>query len=148
MTANSGNGLSYQWIRNGSNISGATNISYPAIQAGNYKVKVTKNATGCTKNSAVTLVNITCKINEQPAYSELTSAIIFPNPSQHDFTIQLQTGEVLDLHLFNVLGQEVFSSPVTTGTISIGSTLQPGIYFLEISRDNQLLAIKKLVKTK
>jgi hypothetical protein len=148
LTANSGNGLSYQWIRNGSNISGATGITYSAIQSGNYKVKVTKNATGCTKNSAATVVNITCKSNALSNYNNAASVMVFPNPSSHDFTIQLNNGEACDFRILNVLGQELLSSQGITGTISIGSNLQPGVYFLEIRQENRLVEIKKLVKAK
>lgn len=40
---------SYQWRVNGVNIPGATSQNYTATVSGNYKVKVTKTTTGCTK---------------------------------------------------------------------------------------------------
>src|SRR6185503_9680423 len=61
LTANSGNNLSYQWKKIGADIYGATNQTYNATTAGKYKVTVTNTATGCTKVSAATTINITCK---------------------------------------------------------------------------------------
>jgi len=54
LTANSGTSQTYQWTKNGTNISGATNISYTATAAGSYTVKVTKSGTTAT-SSAVTV---------------------------------------------------------------------------------------------
>ncbi len=40
----------YQWLRNGSLISGANTISYYAKQSGKYRLRVINTITGCTKN--------------------------------------------------------------------------------------------------
>lgn len=53
----SNSSLSWQWIRNGINISGAVDSVYYAKTTGTYKVKVT-NSNGCSKVSATTSVNI------------------------------------------------------------------------------------------
>ncbi len=57
LTANSGTGLSYQWKKDGSNISGANIISYVAKSAGNYKVTVT-NSSGCSAISSAVAVSV------------------------------------------------------------------------------------------
>lgn len=54
LTANTGNGYSYQWYLNGNTINGATNASYDAGAAGNYTVDVT--VLGCTATSSATTV--------------------------------------------------------------------------------------------
>lgn len=59
-TANAGSGLSYQWIKNGSPLVGATLNTYQAAVAGTYKVQVT-NSSGCTKisgNKSVTVSTV------------------------------------------------------------------------------------------
>jgi hypothetical protein len=56
LAAGTGSGYAYQWRKDGSNISGATNASYNTSQAGSYTVVVTANA--CTATSAATAVNI------------------------------------------------------------------------------------------
>lgn len=51
LTANDGAGLTYQWLKNNKNISGATNKTYLAKVAGVFTVKET-NAFACTATSA------------------------------------------------------------------------------------------------
>ena len=60
LTANSGAGQTYQWLKDGVNISGATNISRTATSSGNYKCKVTKN--GVTSTSPIIVVTVTTSI--------------------------------------------------------------------------------------
>lgn len=50
LTANSGTGLTYAWIKGTAAITGATSIAYNVSQSGNYKCIVTNNV-GCTKAS-------------------------------------------------------------------------------------------------
>ncbi|MEO5642562.1 MAG: esterase-like activity of phytase family protein [Bacteroidia bacterium] len=61
-------GNTYQWMRNSTNISGATNASFTANISGNYSVLVT-NSNGCTQTSAVTNVTV----------NPLPTAFILPN---------------------------------------------------------------------
>ncbi len=56
-TANSGAGFTYQWIRNGLDISGATVSTYLATTGGTYKVRVTK-PNGCNKISSAKAVTV------------------------------------------------------------------------------------------
>jgi hypothetical protein len=51
LSANSGNGLSYQWKKNGNSIAGATGITYYATTGGNYAVTAT-NSAGCSALSS------------------------------------------------------------------------------------------------
>lgn len=48
-------GASYQWMKNGVTIAGATTASYLATQTGSYTVNVTQN--GCTKTSIAAVVS-------------------------------------------------------------------------------------------
>lgn len=63
LNANTGTGLTYQWIKGSTNISGATSASYiPTTSSNFYKVKVT-DANGCTKNSATISIVVNSKPN-------------------------------------------------------------------------------------
>lgn len=57
LTANSGTGLTYQWKKGSTNISGATNINFVPATTGTYKVKVT-NSNGCSRTSAGIAVTV------------------------------------------------------------------------------------------
>ncbi len=57
LSANTGNGLSYQWTLNGNNITGANLPTYNANVPGSYAVIVT-NSNLCSATSAATIVNI------------------------------------------------------------------------------------------
>ncbi len=54
----------YQWMKGGANISGATLSTYHAIIGGNYKVTVTNTVTGCSKT---TLASMVVTVNQQPS---------------------------------------------------------------------------------
>jgi len=58
LNANTGTGLTYQWKKNGVNISGATTASYTATTSGNYTVYETQTG-GCSATSDPVAVNVT-----------------------------------------------------------------------------------------
>jgi iduronate 2-sulfatase len=57
LSANTGSNINYQWRKNGTNIQGATNLSFTATTAGNYTVSETNNFT-CKSISAATTIKI------------------------------------------------------------------------------------------
>ncbi|MFI5134227.1 MAG: T9SS type A sorting domain-containing protein, partial [Chitinophagales bacterium] len=142
LTANAGNNLSYQWKKGANNISGATNQTYGATAAGNYKVVVTNSLTGCSKTSAATKIQITCR--EEPSVSD-QQFIVFPNPSSDQFQVDLGN-ESFDLRFTDILGREIASYKNMSGTFEFGNELQEGIYFMEVKRNAQAIAVIRLVK--
>lgn len=59
LTTRKGNGYTYQWKKDGINISGATDTAYTASEAGEYKVIVT-DSTGCKSASKKVTVTNSC----------------------------------------------------------------------------------------
>ncbi|HYV94460.1 MAG TPA: GEVED domain-containing protein [Chitinophagales bacterium] len=57
LTANSGSGLTYQWIKGSTNVSGATNQTYSPTKTASYKVNES-NSFNCSSTSAATSVTI------------------------------------------------------------------------------------------
>jgi hypothetical protein len=57
LNANTGNGYTYIWKKDGSTIIGATSISYTAMQSGSYTVMVTANSQVTTSSAVVVTVN-------------------------------------------------------------------------------------------
>src|SRR5262249_9089447 len=64
INANTGSGLTYQWKKDGNNISGATSSSYSATTSGSYKVIVT-NSNSCSDSSSA----VTVTVNSLPTAS-------------------------------------------------------------------------------
>lgn len=52
LNATAGGGLTYQWYRSGTAVPGATNPTYIAAVSGDYRVRVTNSATGCSALTA------------------------------------------------------------------------------------------------
>jgi hypothetical protein len=78
LTANTGSGLSYQWLKDGVNINGATSANYTATGAGAYTVTVT-NSFGCAPvtSAATTIMIVTTPTVE--AITGITSLCINTN---------------------------------------------------------------------
>jgi len=106
LSANSGTGLSYQWLKGGSHIIGATNRVYSANKKGNYKVIVT-NSSGCTKTSANVTVTKSCK--ESSDLLQQISFQIYPNPAEDHATIQfkLPYSSHVSIKVYGVSGKEI-----------------------------------------
>lgn len=148
LTANSGSGYLYQWMKGDNLISGASSISYTATKKGTYKVIIT-NAYGCSKTSKGVKVINSCK--EETFDSELLALDLYPNPGEGFFTLEitLPSQQQLSLHLFNVIGSEVFSSDegIAYGNLTRQlnlSYLPAGTYFLNIIHDGDR-EIRKVV---
>jgi hypothetical protein len=57
LTANSGSGITYQWIKNGANVTGATNSTYSTSKAGSYQVTEGNNF-NCISTSPTTTISV------------------------------------------------------------------------------------------
>jgi hypothetical protein len=142
LTANSGVNLNYQWKKGNSNISGATNQTYSATTAGNFKVIVTNALTGCSKTSAATKIQITCKEEFEAPGLKFK---VFPNPTSNTFHIDLGN-ESFDLRFTDIFGREIASFKNVSGNFEFGNELPDGIYFLEVKKNAELVELKKLAK--
>lgn len=146
LQANTGTGLTYQWTKNAANIAGATKNNYIAKTAGNYRVVVTRTATGCKKTSAVTKVTVTACADGIAKLPE-NKIKVFPNPSSGDFHISLPaiTGK-LSLSIFDNAGSLVETKDIVSKDISFGSSLKQGIYLVQLRNSNKIIFEEKIVK--
>jgi hypothetical protein len=143
LTANTANNITYQWIKNNSNIPGATNKTLVVNSAGTYKVKETNSVTGCTKTSVAVKVNVTCK--EFPE-SDLLSA--YPNPTSDYFILNTSgfENEIAFVNVYDLTGKLLQHEMITGEATMLGSSLSAGLYLAKIESDGEMKQVIKLVK--
>ena len=158
LRANYSAGLTYQWLKNNSNVNGATNRKYVATTPGNYKVAIT-NTTGCTTTSTQVIVTNSCKLvasaNDVSSAKEnnTTSTLsISPNPSAAKVTVRFisdNTGQVT-FTAYSAAGNLVFSKTknVTKGENIFNfnfAELASGVYYLQSNTNNAQKVIKFII---
>lgn len=137
----------YQWLKDGAAISGATTNSYTITQAGSYAVRV--NRDGCSATSLATVISIITAI--EPG-AEGIGMEISPNPASEVCLVKvvLDKAAPLELQLINAGGKAVraWSSGKAARnhetTLSI-SDLPAGLYLVRATA-NDRRAVSKLIK--
>lgn len=128
----------YQWILNGTPISGATSQSYTITQSGNYKVTI-RDANGCyatSINYIFTYVNGIATLNSDLGVK------LYPIPNQGSFVVEATSISDADLAIFNVYGQKMFEQKLNAGQTTISSGLAPALYFVTITEAGKTQTIK------
>ncbi len=137
----------YQWLKDGAAISGATANSYTITQAGSYAVRV--NRDGCSATSLATVISIITAI--EPG-AEGIGMEVSPNPASEVCRVKvvLDKAAPIELQLINAGGKAVraWSSGKAARThettLSI-SDLPAGLYLVRATA-NDRRAVSKLLK--
>jgi hypothetical protein len=121
----------YQWLKDGSPISGANSASYTATSSGNYSVDVTKGS--CRDTSSI----ITKNFIGIEGLSGLESLSIVPNPAKDLVTIGIKSAEAVKaINLMDVYGKLLktvsMNNTEVNQTIQIGD-LSSGMYIIQIT---------------
>lgn len=78
-------------------------------------------------------------------YRNNSSITIYPYPSSTGY-FQIETNEeIIQLELFNVLGEKINTPYLTDMTINL-SRMKSGIYLLKIPTENEIFSRKLVVK--
>ncbi len=153
--ANQGAG-SYQWYYNGVVIPGATDYFYVAPQVGDYNVVAT-DANGCEVEAAI--FDVVAGLTS--ALSQGEGVNLYPNPVTDKITIHnsQDKGETapqgvlrtIEISIYNVIGEKVFPVSLQTAnrtlpTVLDVSSLNPGLYFLEVITNEKIVRGRFLKK--
>ncbi len=130
----------YQWMKAGNLIAGATNPTYTVSENGDYQVIVT-NENGCSDTSDVyTITNANSIGNKEAIRAQVK---VFPNPSND--IIYINSPVAVSFQLSTVEGRIILEQQ--KGNRFSVKTLANGVYFLKITdKDNQLIKVEKIVK--
>ncbi|MCX6275318.1 MAG: T9SS type A sorting domain-containing protein [Bacteroidetes bacterium] len=132
--------VSYQWYHDGILVPGATDYSYVASEGGNYNIVAT-DANGCEVEAVI--FDVVAGLSQD--YLNDQFIFIYPNPADDFFVIQnldISAGKAIDISIFNVLGEPVYScdysgdarlNSSTGGLLTVDCRLiSSGMYWLEI----------------
>jgi hypothetical protein len=146
LTASGATGT-YQWIKDGITIIGATSSTYKPTQNGNYKVKIT-DANGCTGESSVyVLTNVGIK-----ELSKNDIVQVYPNPANDVIKITANgiKASRATISIYAVTGNLVFKQSVEIRNGILNSScnlaeLPKGNYEIRLQTDTGTRFIKPLV---
>jgi hypothetical protein len=155
---------SYQWIKDGVDISNATAQNYTAKKPGTYSVRVTLNSGGCSGTSAGAVITNGCNTGTTAAkssnnYESVNPGLndiklqIYPNPVSSSATISFSLSDVskVSLTLFDINGRLIKrlanmqfhngSHQITLDTKELNS----GIYLLRMQSSESIETRKIIV---
>ncbi|MDZ7899383.1 MAG: T9SS type A sorting domain-containing protein [Arcicella sp.] len=142
MTANTGTGLSYQWLKDDVIIPNETTNIYEAKKSGKYNVTVTKD--GCLKTSEALNISIQIALSTESEIGEETVKI-YPNPSRGEFKLILPKSlQNAEIQLFDLLGRE--RNLTYTGEQAQADGLVQGTYFLKVTKGERSVTNKIVVE--
>lgn len=143
-TASPSNGVTFQWLKGRSILSGATNSTYSASSNAGYKCTVTSIATGCSRTSKVSHVTITCRTSDESFSEEI---IVYPNPSSDYFNINTSSlDQPIVIYIYDLAGKLIESHQANGDEMKVGIALANGVYFLKVAVNNETMKVTKLVK--
>jgi PKD repeat protein len=141
-------GVTYQWYRNGSLISGGTSQVYNATLTGDYTVTET-DANGCTGTSAITTITITATINNV----DQTGIDVYPNPTNGSLNVIINgnKNESMNISIADITGKLIYAELVN---VIAGKNLyaidlakyKVGIYTLRAVSGESLITKKIIVQ--
>jgi hypothetical protein len=135
----------YQWLLNGTTITGATSATYVAPKVTNNDVVscfITVNSSCGTQTALATVTVISANVGVQPVVTLSGDIRLVPNPNKGQFTItgKLSTSDNQDLvmEITDMLGQVVYKANVTAANgdlnerVVLDRSLANGMYILNL----------------
>ncbi len=118
--------------------SGATTGTATGLSAGTYTVLVT-DINGCNTSIIDTVHKNVTGINY--VINEKNSFNVYPNPSNGILTIELENSSD-NVKVYDMLGRQVFYSPLPAGDNLVSINAKPGMYFINVDGSTQKIVIQ------
>ncbi|MCB9204303.1 MAG: T9SS type A sorting domain-containing protein [Flavobacteriales bacterium] len=138
-------GSGYQWFLNGDPIPGATNMTYDAIQSGNYHVEYI-GPNGCPTSTDILEFTLQVGVDELGVFESLE---LYPNPGEGQFFVrgQLPAAENVEIELTNMLGQALLPVIFINGTVEFTQPIDisqyaNGVYFIRIKAADTSVTVR------
>jgi hypothetical protein len=135
---------SYQWLLNGSNISGANANTYLIVQSGNYALSVT-DTNGCVGISAPSVIT---GIGQE--MSQWDDLMLLPNPARDEFRLRSLRPVSIPLRvtLTDMYGKRLFSKMLSSLDYEVSfdiRQLAAGIYWIDVESDAEMRKVFQLI---
>jgi PKD repeat protein len=132
-------GLSYQWYRNGTSLSGATAQRYVALSTATYSV-VTTGAHGCRDSTSV---HYTTGVNDVAPYS----FTIRPNPFDAQLVVEMEGVNAAEVTIYSIEGKALLNQSISSAINTIDTkSMSNGVYIVRV-KSTAGESIIKLMKT-
>jgi uncharacterized protein (DUF2141 family) len=136
LSAPPSNEFSYQWLRNGQPISGATNSIYLARQVGNYSVRLSKAGCPDSTSPPVTL--------EEISNPSISASKIDATPTNGGGSITINSTGGTPPYEYSIDGGETYTS--STNNSFTFNNLSPGIYTVSVKDANNCSSPQVLIQ--
>lgn len=137
----------YVWYLDGAEILGATTANYSATSTGDYYCEIT-NPNGCMRTTPTVTVYSGCKIGDTATMETFT---IYPNPVNDQLTIAFNSvnfDSKAIVSILDITGKLLYTTTTNTNnskTIQLNNTMIPGIYFIQIEINGNVITNKFVV---
>lgn len=152
-STNAGNNPTYQWMRNGQPIVGATNSTWATYQLydGDSIYTVLHSSDNCADPD--TAISNTIRVEVLVSVDDinlLDNIALFPNPNRGSFTIKgsVNSTDEIAINIINTIGQTVYKSTVKPEgkklehNINIGKDLAAGTYIIRLQSDKAATTLR------
>jgi PKD repeat protein len=103
------------------------------------------SANGCLGVTAITQSVSTCTGIETIAIGNNSSIVIYPNPNNGTFTIDLIGNETYSITIYDIASKLIYNGQLQTGNNLIELKSAPGIYFYNIIKGKQSINKGKII---